>query len=50
MAIFPLNYFNVGLVCGDNNCRQFAAYFHEKDDCCIRKSHNSNFNDVYGNL
>ena len=23
-----------GLKCGDNNCKQFAAYFHPKDDCC----------------
>merc|ERR1711988_103418 len=23
------------LVCGNNNCKQFAAYFHEKDDCCV---------------
>ena len=22
------------LVCGSNNCKQFGAYFHEKDDCC----------------
>merc|ERR1719510_315795 len=25
-----------GLVCGSNNCRQFGAYFHQKDDCCER--------------
>jgi len=24
------------LVCGSNNCRQFGAYYHEKDDCCER--------------
>ena len=23
-----------GLVCGDNNCRQFGDHFHPKDDCC----------------
>eukprot|EP00092_Neocalanus_flemingeri_P006513 GFUD01007020.1.p1 GENE.GFUD01007020.1~~GFUD01007020.1.p1 ORF type:complete len:253 (+),score=60.92 GFUD01007020.1:58-816(+) len=22
------------LVCGSNNCAQFGAYYHEKDDCC----------------
>jgi hypothetical protein len=22
------------LVCGSNNCKQFGAYYHEKDDCC----------------
>ena len=22
------------LVCGTNNCLQFGAYFHPKDDCC----------------
>merc|ERR1719495_2042871 len=25
-----------GLVCGDNNCKQFGAFFHHKDDCCIK--------------
>jgi len=25
-----------GLVCGNNNCNQFAAFFHPKDDCCIK--------------
>merc|ERR1712115_476155 len=24
------------LVCGSNNCRKFGAYFHPKDDCCVR--------------
>jgi len=24
------------LVCGSNNCKQFGAYYHEKDDCCER--------------
>merc|ERR1712077_177688 len=24
------------LVCGTNNCKQFGAYYHEKDDCCER--------------
>merc|ERR1712126_382222 len=24
------------LVCGSNNCLQFGAYFHPKDDCCER--------------
>merc|ERR1711936_394878 len=23
------------LVCGNNNCKEFSAYFHEKDDCCV---------------
>ena len=22
------------LMCGSNNCKQFGAYYHEKDDCC----------------
>jgi len=22
------------LLCGSNNCKQFGAYYHEKDDCC----------------
>merc|ERR1712106_449950 len=22
------------LVCGSNNCKQFGAYYHQKDDCC----------------
>ena len=25
------------LVCGDNNCKQFAAFFHAKDDCCVKQ-------------
>merc|ERR1712183_1170281 len=25
-----------GLVCGSNNCKKFGAYYHEKDDCCVR--------------
>ena len=24
------------LVCGSNNCKKFADYYHEKDDCCER--------------
>merc|ERR1712183_452942 len=28
-------------VCGNNNCKQFAAYFHEKDDCCVKPSSSS---------
>merc|ERR1712038_1610548 len=24
------------LVCGNNNCKQFAAYYHKKDDCCVK--------------
>merc|ERR1712183_1233704 len=24
------------LVCGSNNCKQFGAYYHEKDDCCMK--------------
>merc|ERR1711970_712759 len=24
------------LVCGNNNCKDFASFFHEKDDCCIK--------------
>jgi hypothetical protein len=26
------------LVCGSNNCKQFGAYYHEKDDCCEQPS------------
>ena len=26
------------LVCGSNNCKQFGAYYHEKDDCCERSA------------
>ena len=22
------------LVCGENNCKQFGDFFHERDDCC----------------
>merc|ERR1712226_412775 len=29
------------LVCGNNNCKQFAAYFHEKDDCCVKPTSSS---------
>jgi len=28
------------LVCGSNNCKQFGAYYHEKDDCCERPAGN----------
>merc|ERR1711971_1266940 len=31
-----------GLVCGDNNCRQFGAFFHEKDDCCVKPNTEKN--------
>jgi len=24
-----------GLVCGENNCKQFGQFFHAKDDCCV---------------
>merc|ERR1711862_841201 len=24
------------LICGSNNCLQFGAYYHPKDDCCER--------------
>jgi len=26
------------LVCGNNNCKQFAAFFHPKDDCCVKRT------------
>ena len=26
------------LVCGSNNCKQFGAFYHEKDDCCEKPS------------
>merc|ERR1719154_1054154 len=29
------------LVCGSNNCLQFGAYYHEKDDCCERPQSNT---------
>merc|ERR1712178_135791 len=31
---------NGDLVCGSNNCKQFGAYYHEKDDCCERPAGN----------
>merc|ERR1712142_601095 len=31
------------LVCGNNNCKQFGDYYHEKDDCCVvNKTNESN--------
>ena len=27
-----------GLVCGNNNCKKFGTYYHEKDDCCEKPS------------
>merc|ERR1712223_1457865 len=24
------------LVCGNNNCKQFGSFYHEKDDCCVK--------------
>ena len=27
-----------GLVCGNNNCKQFGDIFDEKDDCCVKPS------------
>ena len=26
------------LVCGSNNCKKFGSYYHEKDDCCEKKT------------
>jgi len=26
------------LICGNNNCKQFGSFFHEKDDCCVRQN------------
>jgi len=26
------------LICGSNNCKQFGEYYHEKDDCCVKRS------------
>ena len=28
------------LVCGDNNCKQFGDFYHEKDDCCVENNIN----------
>jgi len=28
------------LVCGDNNCKQFGDFYHEKDDCCVENKIN----------
>ena len=36
------------LICGDNNCKQFAAYFHPKDDCCVKPDVKVIDNSVYG--
>merc|ERR1739842_103154 len=33
------------LVCGSNNCKNFGAYYHEKDDCCERP--NEDFYEEY---
>jgi len=30
-----------GLVCGNNNCKQFGEIFHPKDDCCVKPSFSS---------
>merc|ERR1712227_580470 len=30
------------LVCGSNNCKQFGAYYHEKDDCCEKPKSKEN--------
>jgi len=35
-----------GLKCGNNNCLQFAAYFHPKDDCCFEAAKNSDSENV----
>ena len=24
------------LVCGNNNCKDFGQFYHEKDDCCVQ--------------
>ena len=26
------------LMCGDNNCKLFGDFYHEKDDCCVKRS------------
>ena len=26
-----------GLMCGNNNCKQFGDVFHPKDDCCVKR-------------
>merc|ERR1712029_438582 len=35
------------LLCGDNNCKQFAAYFHPKDDCCVMPDIKTVNNTIY---
>merc|ERR1712183_614296 len=26
-----------GLMCGENNCKNFGDFFHERDDCCVKQ-------------
>ena len=37
-----------GLVCGDNNCKQFGAFFHPKDDCCVKTGEPPAEETIYG--
>ena len=23
------------MICGNNNCKQYGKFYHEKDDCCV---------------
>jgi len=32
-----------GLICGKNNCKKFALYFHDKDDCCEKPNSSKPF-------
>merc|ERR1712025_1296281 len=36
------------LICGSNNCLQFGAYYHPKDDCCERPSNGGEFSPSTG--
>jgi len=35
-----------GLICGKNNCKKFALYFHDKDDCCEKPNSSKTFEEL----
>eukprot|EP00092_Neocalanus_flemingeri_P038422 GFUD01041829.1.p1 GENE.GFUD01041829.1~~GFUD01041829.1.p1 ORF type:complete len:633 (+),score=149.63 GFUD01041829.1:55-1953(+) len=41
---------NGDLVCGNNNCKGFGSFFHEKDDCCVKTATNASSNKVTPNF
>ena len=34
------------LVCGNNNCKDFGEFYHEKDDCCVKSLETKNRNET----